>query len=119
MATIQQTLVVDAARQTGVGAATEGKDETKNIRRRETIFGPDVGEDDEPGWTKPAEGATVGVDVVKGWVDKAKGEEVGPLETRTRVKTDRSRRVFTPPPHFKRWSTSNAPLFYFSSLISE
>lgn len=73
---MQQTLVVDAARQTGVGATTEGKDESKIVRRRETIFGPDVGEDDEPGWTKADEGATVAVDVVKGWVEKAKSEEV-------------------------------------------
>jgi len=76
IAAMQQTLVVDAARHAGGGAAAEGKDETKNVRRRETIFGPDVGEDDEPGWTKPDEGATVGVDVVKGWVEKAKNEEV-------------------------------------------
>jgi hypothetical protein len=68
---VQQTLVVDAAR----GAAAD-KDETKNVRRRETIFGPDVGEDDEPGWTRPEEGTQVSVDVVKGWVEKAKNEEV-------------------------------------------
>jgi len=86
MAAIQQTLVVDAARQTGAGATTEGKEENKNVRRRETIFGPDVGEDDEPGWTKPDEGATIGVDVVKGWVEKAKNEEVG--RTCTRSSTD-------------------------------
>jgi hypothetical protein len=46
------------------------------VRRRETIFGPDVGEDDEPGWTGGDEGAKVSVDVVKGWVEKAKSEEV-------------------------------------------
>ena len=46
------------------------------MRRRETIFGPDVGEDDEPGWTKPEDGVKIGVDVVKGWVDRAKSEEV-------------------------------------------
>jgi hypothetical protein len=70
---VQQTLVVDAARQ---GAQASDKDETKNVRRRETIFGPDVGEDDEPGWTRPEEGTKVSVDVVKGWVEKAKNEEV-------------------------------------------
>ena len=69
---VQQTLVVDAARH----GAQENKDETKNVRRRETIFGPDVGEDDEPGWTRPEEGTQVSVDVVKGWVEKAKSEEV-------------------------------------------
>jgi hypothetical protein len=69
---VQQTLVVDAARHGG----QENKDETKNVRRRETIFGPDVGEDDEPGWTRPEEGTQVSVDVVKGWVEKAKSEEV-------------------------------------------
>lgn len=71
---VQQTLVVDAARQGGQGQGD--KDESKNVRRRETIFGPDVGEDDEPGWTKPEEGTKVSVDVVKGWVEKAKNEEV-------------------------------------------
>ena len=70
---LQQTLVVDAARATG--GTSEGKEDGKNARRRETIFGPDVGEDDEPGWTKPEEGATGGVDVVKGWVEKAKKED--------------------------------------------
>lgn len=75
---VQQTLVVDAARQPGAhGAGGAGdKDESKHVRRRETIFGPDVGEDDEPGWTKPDEGTKVSVDVVKGWVEKAKNEEV-------------------------------------------
>lgn len=63
--------MVDAAR----GAAAD-KDKTENVRRRETIFGPDVGEDDEPGWTRPEEGTQVSVDVVKGWVEKAKNEEV-------------------------------------------
>jgi hypothetical protein len=76
--TMQQTLVVDAARQQTTGGAAEIKDESKNVRRRETIFGPDVGEDDEPGWTagEGDEGAKVSVDVVKGWVEKAKAEEV-------------------------------------------
>lgn len=71
---VQQTLVVDAARQAGGNHGD--KDEAKHVRRRETIFGPDVGEDDEPGWTKPDEGTKVSVDVVKGWVEKAKNEEV-------------------------------------------
>ncbi|ORY31359.1 hypothetical protein BCR39DRAFT_526283 [Naematelia encephala] len=73
---IQQTLVVDAARQAGAVAGSDGKDD-KHVRRRETIFGPDVGEDDEPGWTDQGdgEGAKVGVDVIKGWVEKAKTEE--------------------------------------------
>lgn len=70
----QQTLVVDAARNNRGGGA-DGE-EGKNIRRRETIFGPDVGEDDEPGWTQPEEGAKIGVDVIKGWVERAKSEEV-------------------------------------------
>ena len=71
---VQQTLVVDAARQ---GAQAQGdKDASSHVRRRETIFGPDVGEDDEPGWTRPDEGTKVSVDVVKGWVEKAKNEEV-------------------------------------------
>jgi len=72
---VQQTLVVDAARQAH-NNATEIKDESKNVRRRETIFGPDVGEDDEAGWnTGENEGAKVSVDVVKGWVERAKSEE--------------------------------------------
>jgi hypothetical protein len=65
---VQQTLVVDAAR------TTEVKDE--KVKRRETIFGPDVGEDEEPGWVEGSEGAKVGVETVKGWVEKAKNEEV-------------------------------------------
>ncbi|RXK41595.1 hypothetical protein M231_01094 [Tremella mesenterica] len=70
---VQHTLVVDVARQLGINV--DGDETAKNVRRRETIFGPDVGEDDEPGWTKRDEGVKVGVDVVKGWVDKAKSEE--------------------------------------------
>lgn len=70
-AAIQQTLVVDVARQLGI--QLEGQEEKQ--RRRETIFGPDVGEDDEPGWTKPEQGTKVSVDVVKAWVEKAKSEE--------------------------------------------
>jgi len=73
-AQVQQTLVVDAQRQHA--PTTGGDDENKNVKRRETIFGPDVGEDDEPGWTKPDEGQKIDVNVVKGWVEKAKSEEV-------------------------------------------
>lgn len=77
---VQQTLVVDAQRQNT--ATNNGEsEESKNVRRRETIFGPDVGEDDEPGWTKPDEGAKVDVNVVKGWVEKAKSEEVSNCST--------------------------------------
>ncbi|KAL1412938.1 hypothetical protein Q8F55_000687 [Vanrija albida] len=69
--TVQQTVVVDA----GLPAGTaEAKDDSKT-RRRETIFGPDVGDDDQPGWTTPEEGNKVSVDVVKRWVDRAKSEE--------------------------------------------
>jgi hypothetical protein len=73
---VQQTLVVDAQRH-NAAPANGGDDESKNVKRRETIFGPDVGEDDEPGWTKPDEGQKIDVNVVKGWVEKAKSEEVG------------------------------------------
>ncbi|BEJ17230.1 hypothetical protein CspHIS471_0606310 [Cutaneotrichosporon sp. HIS471] len=66
---IQQTVVVD-----GALPGTESKDEVK-VRKRETIFGPDVGDDDQPGWTEGGDGKAVSVDVVKRWVDKAKGEE--------------------------------------------
>lgn len=74
---VQQTLVVDAQRPANTNNGTAEEDHDKNIRRRETIFGPDVGEDDEPGWTKPDEGAKIDVNVVKGWVERAKSEEVG------------------------------------------
>lgn len=80
---VQQTLVVDAARN-----AAADKDETKNVRRRETIFGPDVGEDDEPGWTRPEEGTQVSVDVVRSWVEKAKNEEVSLPTNRLRIGHD-------------------------------
>ncbi|ORX40170.1 hypothetical protein BD324DRAFT_263320 [Kockovaella imperatae] len=70
---VQQTLVIDSVRRAGVNG--ENKEDGSTTKRRETIFGPDVGEDDEPGWTKPEEGARVDVDVVKGWVEKAKSEE--------------------------------------------
>ena len=75
VAAVQQTLVVDAQRQNAV-PANGADDDSKNVKRRETIFGPDVGEDDEPGWTKPDEGQKIDVNVVKGWVEKAKSEEV-------------------------------------------
>ena len=67
---VHQTLVVDAQRRTNGSG-----EEVKNVRRRETIFGPDVGEDDEPGWTKSDEGAQVDVATVKNWVERAKSEE--------------------------------------------
>ena len=112
---VQQTLVVDAQRQ-HTAANNAESDESKNIRRRETIFGPDVGEDDEPGWTKPDEGAKIDVNVVKGWVEKAKSEEVsgcpaqvlsdGCNRTRQRGLTSR---VFTLRPPCKHWSTSSDP----------
>lgn len=68
----QQTLVVDAQRPTN---GNTDQDDDKNVKRRETIFGPDVGEDDEPGWTRPDESAKIDVNVVKGWVERAKSEE--------------------------------------------
>lgn len=69
---IQQTVVVDGA----LPGVTEPKDDIK-VRKRETIFGPDVGDDDQPGWTTQSDGNAVSVDVIKRWVDKAKSEEVG------------------------------------------
>lgn len=88
----QQTLVVDgrnnnarngtvgsaggAAAGNGAGADGAGKDGQPG-KRRETIFGPDVGEDDEPGWTTAEDGVKVGVETVRGWVERAKAEEVG------------------------------------------
>ncbi|KAK4683510.1 hypothetical protein P7C73_g6740, partial [Tremellales sp. Uapishka_1] len=70
----QQTLVVDAAAgRTGADTKDEGK-----IKRRETIFGPDVGEDEEKGWTEDGvEGGEtkIGVETVKKWVERAKNEE--------------------------------------------
>ncbi|WVQ80713.1 hypothetical protein IAT38_002818 [Cryptococcus sp. DSM 104549] len=72
----QQTLVVDVAHnhphqddENAAGGRGGGK-----VKRRETIFGPDVGEDDEPGWTEEKR-EEVGMDVVKGWVENAKSEE--------------------------------------------
>ncbi|WVQ72830.1 hypothetical protein IAR50_002391 [Cryptococcus sp. DSM 104548] len=77
-APVQQTLVVDAAHNNVPPAddtnVTEGKDGVKSVRRRETVFGPDVGEDDEPGWGEGGK-EEIGVDVVKAWVEKAKMEE--------------------------------------------
>lgn len=66
----QQTVVVDGALPPGGEPAKEEK-----TRRRETIFGPDVGDDDQPGWTQPDAGTSVSVDVVKRWVERAKAEE--------------------------------------------
>jgi hypothetical protein len=68
---VQQTVVVDGALN-GMPAS----DDVKTTRRRETIFGPDVGDDDQPGWANPDEGNEVSVDTVKRWVEKAKSEEV-------------------------------------------
>lgn len=65
----QQTVVVDGALPPG------GEPKEEKTRRRETIFGPDVGDDDQPGWTKPDAGTSVSVDVVKRWVERAKAEE--------------------------------------------
>ncbi|WVQ96751.1 hypothetical protein IAU59_003858 [Kwoniella sp. CBS 9459] len=73
---VQQTLVVDVAHVHNHNAASndEGKNASVNVKRRETIFGPDVGEDDEPGWNEPKR-EQVGVDKVKEWVEKTKSEE--------------------------------------------
>ncbi|WVR06274.1 hypothetical protein IAU60_003304 [Kwoniella sp. DSM 27419] len=67
---VQQTVVVDVAH----AATTTDADGNKGIKRRETIFGPDVGEDDEPGWTDQKR-EEVGIDKIKGWVEKTKSEE--------------------------------------------
>ena len=81
----QQTLVVDGrngnnanagATGTGTGGGDAAGKDGQAGKRRETIFGPDVGEDDEPGWTQPEDGVKVGVDTVRGWVERAKAEEV-------------------------------------------
>ncbi|ODN95253.1 hypothetical protein L198_04642 [Cryptococcus wingfieldii CBS 7118] len=76
-APVQQTLVVDAAHNNSPSADDanpEGKDGVKNVKRRETVFGPDVGEDDEPGWGEGGK-EEISVDVVKKWVEKAKADE--------------------------------------------
>lgn len=39
------------------------------------MFGPDVGEDDEPGWTDEAK-EEISVDIVRKWVEKTKADEV-------------------------------------------
>jgi hypothetical protein len=107
-------LVVDAARQTAGNSGD--KDDAKHVRRRETIFGPDVGEDDEPGWTKPDEGTKVSVDVVKGWVEKAKNEEVSiTYMQRNRHVLTHDSRGCTPLRHCKHWSISNDLHCFFSS----
>lgn len=74
--TVQQTVVVDGALRGPGNLGLGGNTEETKTRRRETIFGPDVGDDDQPGWTSPDEGNKVSVDVVKRWVERAKGEEV-------------------------------------------
>ncbi|WWC88765.1 uncharacterized protein L201_003678 [Kwoniella dendrophila CBS 6074] len=77
---VQQTLVVDVAHNhTNANGNhnnnnNSAEDSNKNVRRRETIFGPDVGEDDEPGWTEN-KGQEIGVDKVKQWVERSKNEE--------------------------------------------
>nr|XP_019045754.1 hypothetical protein I302_06145 [Kwoniella bestiolae CBS 10118]OCF24684.1 hypothetical protein I302_06145 [Kwoniella bestiolae CBS 10118] len=68
---VQQTLVVDQTHNT---TPTNNTDDNKNVRRRETIFGPDVGEDDEPGWTEN-KNQEIGVEKVKEWVERSKNEE--------------------------------------------
>ncbi|WRT67695.1 uncharacterized protein IL334_004667 [Kwoniella shivajii] len=66
---VQQTLVVDVAHN-----HNHNNEDNANVRRRETIFGPDVGEDDEPGWTED-KGQEIGVEKIKQWVEKSKNEE--------------------------------------------
>lgn len=96
---IQQTVVVDAALH-----GTDPKEEVKT-RRRETIFGPDVGDDDQPGWTSATDGNTVSVDVIKRWVERAKKEEVGVIQHDEL--TPRTPGC-TPPRRCRRSSTSSA-----------
>ena len=61
-------------------AAAANKDEP--VKRRETLFGPDVGDDEEPGWDGEVGGdgsrtkGEISVDTVKAWVDRARSEEV-------------------------------------------
>lgn len=74
-APIQQTLVIDAAHNVHTGTDVQGENGKSKIKRRETVFGPDVGEDDEPGWTDGAR-EEISVDVVKKWVEKTKADEV-------------------------------------------
>lgn len=78
---VQQTVVVDGALNGGVHGIPQ-QTEAKITRRRETIFGPDVGDDDQPGWVDPNEGNKVSVDTVKRWVEKAKSEEVRSQDSR-------------------------------------
>lgn len=99
----QQTLVVDVQRPNG--GNSQQKEESKNVRRRETIFGPDVGEDDEPGWTKADEGTKVDVNVVKGWVEKAKSEEVSKLFLDHGAELKVFHRAYTRPQLCKHLST--------------
>ncbi|WWC62456.1 uncharacterized protein I303_105052 [Kwoniella dejecticola CBS 10117] len=71
---VQQTLVVDVAHNHTNPNAANTDDSNKNVRRRETIFGPDVGEDDEPGWTE-TQNQEIGVEKVREWVERSKNEE--------------------------------------------
>ncbi|KIR29753.1 hypothetical protein I309_01238 [Cryptococcus deuterogattii LA55] len=73
-APIQQTLVIDAAHNAHTSTDVQGENGKSKIKRRETVFGPDVGEDDEPGWTDGAR-EEISVDVVKKWVEKTKADE--------------------------------------------
>jgi hypothetical protein len=95
--------VVDVQRPNG--GNSQQKEESKNVRRRETIFGPDVGEDDEPGWTKADEGTKVDVNVVKGWVEKAKSEEVSKLFLDHGAELKVFHRAYTRPQLCKHLST--------------
>lgn len=78
----QTTVVVDPTHNptTAPQAAAANKDEP--VKRRETLFGPDVGDDEEPGWDGEAGGdgsrtkGEISVDTVKAWVDRARSEEV-------------------------------------------
>ncbi|WWC70664.1 uncharacterized protein I206_104615 [Kwoniella pini CBS 10737] len=71
---VQQTLVVDVAHNHTHTTTGNSEDNNKNVKRRETIFGPDVGEDDEPGWTE-SKNQEIGVEKVKEWVERSKNEQ--------------------------------------------
>ncbi|WVN88751.1 uncharacterized protein L203_103964 [Cryptococcus depauperatus CBS 7841] len=74
---VQQTLVVDAAHNANNSSNGNSQDKKKEkgaVRRRETVFGPDVGEDDEPGWVEGGK-EEIGVEIVKQWTQKSKADE--------------------------------------------
>ncbi|AFR95059.1 hypothetical protein C343_03149 [Cryptococcus neoformans C23] len=73
-APVQQTLVIDVAHNIHTGMDMQGENGKSKVKRRETVFGPDVGEDDEPGWTDGAK-EEISVDVVRKWVEKTKADE--------------------------------------------